>query len=58
MLATMIVQGGELPQIFGPGVCQYIQGGFDEAFPIVDEVPNSNIRTSLKEVCNYVVTKN
>lgn len=27
MLATMIIQGGELPRIFSSAMCDYIQGG-------------------------------
>ena len=50
MLATMIVQGGELPRIFSPSLCQYIQSGFDNAFPEIDEVPDVIVRTSLNKV--------
>ena len=50
MLATMIVQGGELPRIFSPSMCQYIQRGFDSANPGIDEVPDGNIQKSLKQV--------
>ena len=46
----MIVQGGELPRIFSPSLCQYIQGGFDNAFPGIDEIPDVIVRRSLKQV--------
>ena len=50
MLATMNVQGRELPHIFSPSMCQYIQCGFDSANPGIDEVPDANIQKSLKQV--------
>ncbi|XP_028405741.1 uncharacterized protein LOC114528309 [Dendronephthya gigantea] len=50
MLATMIVQGGELPRIFSPSLCQYIQGGFDNASPNIDEVPDATVQKSLKQL--------
>lgn len=50
MLATMIVQGGELPRIFSPSICQYIQGGFDNVFPEIEEVPAVIVQKSLKQV--------
>lgn len=55
MLATMIVQGGELPRILSPSLCQYIQAGFNHAYPEIDEVPDANVRNSLKQVitCDY-----
>jgi hypothetical protein len=54
MLATMIVQGGELPRIFSSSLCQYIQGGFDNTFPEVDEVPDVIVRKSLKQVSTSI----
>lgn len=50
MLATMIVQGGKPPRLFSNGICQYIQSGFDNAFPGIDEVPDATIRNSLTKV--------
>ena len=49
-LATMILQGGELPHIFSPSMRQYIQRGFDSANPGIDELPDENIQKSLKQV--------
>ena len=46
----MIVQGRESPRIFSPSLCQYIQGGFDNAFPGIDKVPDVIVRTSLNKV--------
>jgi hypothetical protein len=54
MLATMIVQGGELPCIFSPSLCQYIQGGIDNAFPEIDEVADIIVRKSLKKVSKSI----
>ena len=50
MMATMIVQGGELPRLFCPSMCQYIQAGFDSVSPTIDEVPDGSIRNSLTKV--------
>ena len=54
MLATMIVQGGELPRIFSPSLCQYIQGGIDNAFPEIDKVADIIVRKSLKKVSKSI----
>ena len=53
MLPTMVVQGGEIPQLFSTSICQYIQCGFDNCFPTIDEVPDKTVRDSLNKVCNY-----
>ncbi len=53
MLATMVVQGGEIPRLFSASICQYIQCGFDNCFPTIDEVPDKTVRDSLNRVCNY-----
>ncbi|CAB4012655.1 Hypothetical predicted protein [Paramuricea clavata] len=50
MLAAMIVQGGELPRIFSHSLCQYIQGGIDNAFPQIDEVADIIVQKSLKKL--------
>ncbi|XP_046841133.1 uncharacterized protein LOC124435235 [Xenia sp. Carnegie-2017] len=47
MLATLVVQGGELPRIFSKSVCQYIEAGFGSCTPDIDELPDKNIRDSL-----------
>ena len=43
----MVVQGGEIPRLFSDSICQYIQSGFDNSFPTIDEVPDKNVRDSL-----------
>ncbi len=52
MLATLIVQGGELPHIFSNYVCQYIEAGFDGCRPAIEEVPEKNVRDFLSKVCH------
>lgn len=52
MLATLVVQGGELPRIFSKSVCQYIEAGFGSCTPDIDELPDKNIRDSLLKVSN------
>ena len=51
MLATMVVQGGEIPRLLSPSICQYIQNGFENSFQTIDEVPDKNVRDSLNKVC-------
>ena len=46
MLATLLVQGGELPRIFSDSMCQYIEAGFDGCKPVIEEVVDKNIRDS------------
>ena len=55
ILATMVVQGGEIPRLFSASICEYIQSGFDNSFPTIDEVPDKNVRDSLNKVCNYAL---
>lgn len=50
MLAIMIVQGGGVPRLFSNSICQYMQCGFDHAIPEIDEIPDRNVRNSLKKV--------
>ena len=54
MLATLIVQGGELPRIFSNYVCQYIEAGFDGCKPTIEEVPDKTIRHSLSKVAVFM----
>lgn len=46
MLATMVVQGGEIPRFLSTSICQYLQSGFENTFPTIDEVKKC---TSQKE---------
>jgi len=47
MLSTIIIQGGEPPRIFSPTICQYISGGWEKCNPIIEEVPNLAVQSSL-----------
>ena len=47
----MVVQGGEIPRLLSPSICQYIQNGFKNSFQTIDEVPDKNVRDSLNKVC-------
>ena len=57
MLATIIFQGGEPPNIFSPSICQYITSGLEKCTPTIEEIPNALVRTSPFKVllCHYNV---
>ena len=57
MLATIILRGGEPPNIFSPSICQYITLGLEKYAPTIEEIPNALVRTSLLKVllCHHSI---
>ena len=57
MLATIILQGGEPPNIFSLSICQYITSGLEKCAPTIEEIPNALVRMSLLKVllCHYSI---
>ena len=52
MLSTIIMQGGEPPRIFSP-ICQDISGGLKKCNPVIEELPNLSLRSSLFKVIEH-----